>query len=622
MNRTRGDVPAGPESGGRIGVIRRMVLVCVVLLASRLIVLQVIRHTELAEKSRDLRMRQEAVPARRGDILDRHGEVLARNQTVFELYADGHHLNDYNLAVASLSRVLGRPGAEIRREHTREQLLAHYRDHVARALKALLGELCDEETVTAVRDADSGVITVARHLEAPERDRIETGLEAASVRGLYFRETQRRSYPSPRRLGHVLGYLDASGKAREGIEATMDAELRGQDGQRWIERDNRGREIAAFRQEITPCRDGLTVQLTIDMGLQCIVENLLDAAMPKLQAAKVSVILQDPRDGSILALANRPSFDLTTRRGGLRNIAVSDRYEPGSTFKIVVAGAALDLSLADPESEVFCHYGELREPGVRIRDIGQYGNLSLAGILAKSSNVGIYKIARRLSSDQLYDYIEDFGFGTRTGIPLTAETSGAIHPPEEWTAASLSRIAMGYEVSVSALQMVNAMSAVANGGELWRPRLVAALRQAHDTSIRELPPESMGRVLSPQSAGALADMLTGATGPSGSGHRAAVPGYQVAGKTGTAELYSEQAKGYVTGSVIASFAGFLPASSPRLCGIVVIHDPSVAPADRFGGALAAPLFAEIARRAAAYLSLLPDEAKHKSATADEPAPLN
>ena len=365
--------------------------------------------------------------------------------------------------------------------------------------------------------------------------------------------------------------------------------------------------------------DGATIKLTIDMGLQCMVEEVLDRAMERLHPAKISVILQDPRDGAILALANRPSFDLASRRGVTRNTAVSDRYEPGSTFKIVVAGAALNLGLANPESEVFCHYGELREPGVVVRDQGRYGNLSLAGVMAKSSNIGIYKIARRMTPDQIHESIGAFGFGQRTGIELTAETAGQVHPPEEWKTSSLSHVAMGYEVGVSALQMLNAMTAVANGGELLRPRIVAAVVGPDGRVIRETSREVIGRALSSQAAGALAEMLTGAAGPAGSGHLAAVPGYEVAGKTGTAQRYSDELKDYAEGSVVASFAGFLPASQPRLCGIVVIHDPQVPLGDRFGGTLAAPLFSEIARRAVAHLLIPPDGPEPIPAPSPAPA---
>ena len=601
--RTRVEVMGDAGATGRIETIRVVLLVISVLLASRLVVLQVVRHDELAEKSRAFRMRKEVVPARRGTIVDRRGEVVVRNQTVYDLYADGHHLADHNLAVACLSQAWGRSGAEIRSELSREQILVRYRQHVAETLVRLLGK---PELANEVLTESEAMIILARGLELSERDRIETGLEAASARGVYFRETQRRFYPSPLRLGHVLGYLDGSGKGREGIEAIFDSELRGMDGDRWIERDSRGREITAFRQEKQPVVDGATIQLTIDMGLQCIVEGLLDRTMERLQPAKLSVIVQDPRDGSILALANRPSFDLSTRRGALRNVAVSDRYEPGSTFKIVIAGAALNLGVADPESEVFCHYGKLQEGGVVVRDQGRYANLSLTGVLAKSSNIGIYQIARRMTPFQIDDYIRGFGFGQRTGIELTAETPGEIHPPSEWNLTSMSRIAMGYEVGVSALQMVNAMSAVANGGELLRPRIVAAVLAPDGALIRQSSRQVLRRVLTQPSAGALAEMLTTAAGPGGSGHLAAVPGYLVAGKTGTAERYSEELKDYAPGSVVASFAGFLPVTQPRLCIIVVIHDPQTAPADRFGGTLAAPLFAEIARCATVYFGIPPD----------------
>ena len=617
------DQAADDGAPGRIDAIRIVMLVLFVLLASRLVVLQVVRHEELAERSRSFRMRKEEVAPRRGAILDRRGEVLARNQTVYDLYADGHHLGDHNLAVACLSQAWGRSATEIRRELSREQLLTRYRQHLAETVVRLLGK---PELADAILAKSEALITLARGLEPGERDRIATGLEAAAARGIYFRETERRFYPSPLRLGHILGYLDGTGKGMEGVEAVLDAQLRGTPGERWIERDSRGREITAFRQDLRAVVDGSTIQLTIDMGLQCIVEDILDGATERLRPAKITVILQDPRDGSILALANRPSFDLSTRRGALRNVAVTDRYEPGSTFKIVVAAAALDLGLADPESEVFCHYGELREPGFVVRDKGQYGNLSLTGVIAKSSNVGIYKIARRLTPDQVHDYIGAFGFGQRTGIELTAETPGEVHPPGEWSVTSLSRIAMGYQVGVSALQMANAMSTVANGGELLQPRIVAAILGPNGIAVRRTSREFVGRAISSQSAGALAEMLTAAASPGGSGHLAIVPGYQVAGKTGTADRYSEEIKGYADGSVVASFVGFLPAANPRLCGLVVIHDPQVPAADRFGGVIAAPLFAEIARRAVAYLNIPPDGPdpipnQPKSPTADE-IPLN
>ena len=350
------------------------------------------------------------------------------------------------------------------------------------------------------------------------------------------------------------------------------------------------------------------------MGLQMIVERTLDRAVAQYSPEKVMIILMDPFSGEILAMGNRPHFNLATRTGDTRNRAIADRYEPGSTFKLITLSAAYDAGVVGEREIIFCHNGFFQDGrSIKLHDHHPYGDLTPVEILVKSSNIGAYKLAKRVGAKRLYEYEKAFGFGTRTGIKLTAETSGSLINPasKHWSPPTLSRVAMGYSVDMSALQMLNSVCTIANGGLLMEPHIVRRVTTAEGGLLEDFVPKPLRRVISEESAAKVRRAMLGVTRDGGTATRAALEGFSVAGKTGTAEKYDKVRKRYYDSRYIVSFTGFLPAENPRIAGIVVVDDPNVKDGPTYGGTVAAPLFKEIAERAMRHYGIEPSIVRRK-----------
>jgi cell division protein FtsI (penicillin-binding protein 3) len=357
------------------------------------------------------------------------------------------------------------------------------------------------------------------------------------------------------------------------------------------------------------------VHLTIHIELQDIVEEALQRVVSLHSPEKATAIFMDPFTGEILAMANYPDFNLETREGNRRNFAIADRYEPGSTFKVISLAACYDSGVVDPEDEINCEWGHYYDEVLRfpLGDHHPYGMLTSGMVLAKSSNIGIYKMVRELGKHALHSYIRDFGFGSSTGIALTGEVAGLVHKPDSpnWSKTSLSRVGIGYEVDVTPLQMLNAMCAVANGGVLMQPQIVKKITDAYGEPSYELAPHKVRRVISEETADHLREAMLLVTGEDGTGKLAAVEGYPTAGKTGTARKpKKDRSQGYHDGRYVASFMGFLPAENPRLAGIVIVDDPVGKDSEgqnlsRYGGSVAGPVFREIAEKAMKYMEIQP-----------------
>ena len=359
---------------------------------------------------------------------------------------------------------------------------------------------------------------------------------------------------------------------------------------------------------LLPPRAGLNVQLTLDMGLQSIVEEELDACLKEFESVRGTVILMDPKTGDILAMASRPHFDLNQRRDVAENgfnYAVQAIYEPGSTYKVVATAGVLNEGLARPQTSVFCHNGFYQEGAIRVPDHHPYGNLTLEGVLVKSSNIGAYKFARQLGANRFFDYAHRWGFGTKTGIMLSGESSGICRNTQN--AVDFSRASYGYALNVTPLQMACAYAVIAGDGRLLKPRIVKSLVANDGTVIETYKPETVAQVIKPGVASQMRDALAKVTETGGTATLAAVPGYKVAGKTGTAVKHNPNGRGYLNGRYTVSFAGMLPAQDPAFVGIVVIDDPLTNKVKRYGGTIAAPAFGRIGARAAAYLNLPPTE---------------
>jgi len=559
----------------------------------RLIYLQAIKHDEYAGLAAEKHVYKQIIHAERGMILDTNNEVLAHNVPVETVVADATHINNWQATVDLVSKELDIPS-----EQLAEKL-----------------------------SSDRRYIVVKREVPAARANALCEKLRAANLRGIYFEHDATRLYPNGSMLCHVIGFTDFDHHGIQGVEASMEEYLHGQDGYRFIEHNRAGQEIVPYRGQERAPRDGYQVHLTVDLGLQSIVEDEIDAAVKEYSPQKATIILMRPQTGEILAMANRPDFDLNLRSDAkpeqMKNRAIIDMMEPGSTFKIVAAAAALNERKVQPQSELFCENGLWNFGGAPLHDHRAFSYLSVRDILIKSSNIGAAKLALSVGEEKFYEYIRRFGFGERTGIELPGEINGLIRPPQSWSKISITRIPMGHEVGVTLLQMTAAMATIANDGKLIMPRVVKSITTSDGKVISLLSPGVLRQVISAETAREIADALRGVVSDQGTAAAAAVPGFTIAGKTGTAQKVDPRG-GYEHGKYVVSFVGYLPAEHPEFVGLVTLDDAHTKdPHLNYGGLVAGPIFSRVAEKAARYLDLEPHEEIRKAIPVqrvEKPAP--
>ncbi len=423
--------------------------------------------------------------------------------------------------------------------------------------------------------------------------------------GVFLKDEYVRSYPLGASMCHVLGYVNLDRCGSAGIEQVWDERMRGVKGFISGERDGRRSEIYDRRSVDIKPRRGSDIQLTIDQSVQYIVERALDKAVRENDALAAWAIVERVKTGEIIAMANLPAFDPNNfRQAGpeqTRNRCIADVYEPGSTFKIMIVASAIDAGVVAPSHIFDCENGTWIYEKRPLRDYHPYGNLSVADIIKKSSNIGAAKIALLLGDKRIYDQLRLFGIGRPTGIKLPGEEGGILRTVNSWTKLSPTRIAMGHEVAVTALQMVNATAAIANGGVLMRPYILKRALCPDGVVLFEEMPTVVSRPIRPETAEIMKGLLVRTTEEGGTARRAAVPGYTVGGKTGTSQkLVGGRYSDFLN---IASFVGFLPAEDPELAIIVVVDEPKKNA--RTGGAVAGPVFSEIAEQAVRRLNIRP-----------------
>ena len=547
----------------------------------RLIDLQMIKHDEYAGLAAEKHVYKQPIFAERGAIFDANNEVLAHNVPVETVIADATHLNNAAAAVDLVSDELKIPAREL----------------------------------TEKLSGDRRYIVIKREVPETIADSLRQKLRAQNLRGIYFEHDATRIYPNGPMLCHVIGFTDFEHRGVQGVEASMEQYLHGQDGYRYIEHNRAGQEIVLYRGQERAPRNGYQIHLTVDLNLQNIVENEIDAAMRQYSPKKATIILMRPQTGEILAMANRPTFDLNLRSDAkpeqMKNRAIIDMMEPGSTFKIVVAAAALNEHKVGLDSTIFCENGVWNFGGTALHDHAAFSDLSVKDILVKSSNIGAAKLAVSLGDQKFYEYIRRFGFGERTGIELPGEIPGLIRPPQSWSKISITHIPMGHEIGVTPLQMTVAMATIANDGKLMTPRIVKSITTSDGKTISTLSPIALRQVISPQTAKQIGEALRGVVSDRGTAAAAAVPGFIIAGKTGTAEKVDPHG-GYDKGKYVVSFSGFLPADHPEFVGLVVLDDAQTKPEQNYGGTVAGPIFSRIAEKAARYLDLEPHEEIRKA----------
>ena len=469
---------------------------------------------------------------------------------------------------------------------------------VARLLGGVLGVSPDEmETRLA---SSRSFVWIARKLPPETVARIQ----ALNLRGIYFQPEDQRFYPKRDLAASVLGYVDIDEKGLGGIEYALDGRIRSKPGRMMILADAKSRWYDS--SDKTPDA-GSSVVLTVDENIQFMAERELAAAIQQTGAQAGTVIVQDPSNGQILAMANWPTFNpnapADSKPESRQNRAIADLYEPGSVFKIVTLSAAIDQGLTNPDEVVDCQMGAIYIAGHRIRDHKPYGLLTVSQVLANSSDVGAIKIGLRLGAPKFYDYIRSYGFGTLTDVDLPGENRGLLRRVENWTPVSVGSISMGQEVGVTPLQMVDAMSVIANGGLLYRPHVVRALRTGAGNLIPADPDPAPKRVVRETTAATMRSMLEGVV-LNGTGTLARLDGYTAAGKTGTAQKIDPATGRYSPTQLIASFVGFAPVNNPALTILVQLDSPSMG--SHMGGAVAAPVFKRVAEQALAYLNVAQD----------------
>lgn len=420
-----------------------------------------------------------------------------------------------------------------------------------------------------------------------------TNLAALKLPGMIFEDASARRYPHGPSACQVVGFANLEGVGNAGIEKRMDDLLKGRPGLRISEQDGKHREIYTRRgTEIEP-QDGADVYLTLDLNVQFLVERALDEAMRANQAKRAWCLVERVRTGEILAMASRPNFDPNDYRNAdsnaIKNLVISHMYEPGSTFKLATVASALDAGTVTPDQIFDCENGKWLFHGKILHDYHPAGRLSVADIIKKSSNIGAAKIALTLGEEKLETYVRAFGFGRRLGIDLPGEEPGILRTRDLWTPLSISRIPMGHEVSVTALQLLNALCCIANDGHLMRPYVIARVEDVKGRILRHTEPLQIGQPVREDTARLMSKLLIRATEPGGTATKACVPGYTVAGKTGTAVKFVNGT--YDSRYNVASFAGFLPAEKPEIGIMVIVDEPQPL---HTGGLIAAPVFAQIA----------------------------
>jgi cell division protein FtsI (penicillin-binding protein 3) len=548
----------------------------------RLVYLQMIMHDEYAGIAAKQNGYKQTIFAERGKILAANNEVLAHNVPVQTVVADASLLTNVEATAAV----------------------------VADELQLPLGE------VTERLRSDRRYIVLKREVPEAVAEQLRVRLCEQSLRGVRFEHDATRNYPNGSMLCHVIGFTNSEHLGVDGVEASMEEYLHGQDGYRYIEHNRAGQELVPYRGQERAPRDGYQIHLTVDLNLQNIVENEIDAAVCEYRPKKATIILMRPQTGEILAMANRPNFDLNERSKEkpeeMKNRAIVDMMEPGSTFKIVAVAAALNEHKVQPDSTIFCENGLWNFGGSALHDHRPFGELSVKDILVKSSNIGAAKLALSVGEQKFYEYIRSFGFGERTGVELPGEINGLIRPPRAWSKISITRIPMGHEIGVTPLQMTAAMATIANGGKLMTPRIVKSITTADGQTISTLSPIALRQVISPETARQIGAALRGVVSDRGTAAAAAIPGFTIAGKTGTAQRVDPRG-GYEQGHYVVSFIGYLPADRPEFVGLVVLDDAQTSkPELNYGGLVAGPIFARIAEKAARYLDLEPHEEIRKA----------
>jgi cell division protein FtsI (penicillin-binding protein 3) len=573
----RRDVP-GPGSDWR-RTMRARIVVCAVVFAAwtaaieaRLVYLQVYEHSTMQALANRQQLKTMKLPPRRGEIFDRNGRVLAYSVDADTIAADPTEVKDPATAAAAVCGAILTCGPDLQREMTER-----------------------------LRRQDRQFVYLARQISPPDAARVR----ALELEGIVMLRETKRFYPKRDLAAHVLGFVGTENAGLAGLESRFDTRIRGQEGRLLVQADARQRAMAVREQLLPTAGDAL--ELTIDQYLQHIAERELRTAVEATNAVGGTIIVMQPYTGDVLALANWPTYNPNAFSGAdaetRRNRAVQEIYEPGSTFKIVTASAAIEEGVLGPDDPIDCAPGHITFPGRKpIRDVNRYGVLSFTDVIVKSSNVGAIKAGLQLGPERMVRYMTRFGFGQRLAPDFRGESPGIVWSAPSLDSSALASVSMGYQVSVTPLQMAAAVSAVANGGTLYEPRVVRAF--IHEGRREEAPPRPVRQAITPETAATVTTMMEEVV-VRGTARAARIPGFTVAGKTGTAaKLVNGR---YSKAEYNASFVGFVPSRRPELAIVVVIDTPRRGPGTHYyGGVAAAPVFQRVAAASLRHLGVAPN----------------
>jgi len=551
-------------------------------LVLRLVQIQVLNHGVYAEAARRQHTRERKLPAARGALLDRHGNLLAASLMLESVSVDPRHIPGPEEAARTFSQALGLPYAELR------------------------------DRLAELRRRRVGFVFIKRRLSPEESRR----LRALGKSWIQLTPEVVRYYPKGELAAHLIGGVDFEQRGISGVERALESTVGGKPGVFKAIADVWHRAVQSVEYE--PPQPGATIGLAVDERIQFVAERELAAAARAENCSGGSVVVMNPHTGELLAVASYPGFDPNVPardaeqvRIRFHNHAVSVPFEPGSVFKVVTLSAAFETTGLKPETVINCGNGRIALFGRVVRDHHPYSALPAADVLAKSSNVGAIQIGLKVGEARLYEYVRRFGFGQRTGVPLPAESGGRVRPLASWQKTSLPSVAMGHELSATTLQLARAVAVIANGGMLVQPRLVL-WRRSPDGRLEPEPVAAPVRVLKPETAFLMRRLMEGVV-LHGTGRAARLDGYSAAGKTGTAQIYDSVARRY-THSYNSSFVGFAPVTEPAIVVAVTLNG-----ARRYGGEVAAPVFRKVALEALRVLNVpkdLPDDLPPDPAEAD------
>lgn len=546
----------------RVRIIFAIICIVFISVAVRDFYLQVVHAEWLSQKASRQFKRLIEIKARRGNIFDRNYYSLAVSIDEDSVFAVHSKIKDISGTADTLSSLLS----------------------------------LDRETVLKKISLNREFVWIKRQISKEESER----LRRRKTEGIEFIKESKRFYPQESLASQLLGFTGVDNEGLEGAEKQFDKYIAGKAGIKVItERDAKGKSPFVYEKPVT---DGDNIVLTLDKNIQHIVQSELEKGVKSAEAKNGIAIVVDPENGDILAMANYPDFNPNRRNeyslSTWRNRAISDCFEPGSIFKIVFASAALEEKLVSPETVVDCSPGFIVVGGKTIRDSHAHGILTFSEVIGKSSNVGSIKISQLLGKDKFFDYIKRFGFGEKTGIELQGESSGILRKPEDWSKVSIGSVTIGQEVAATPIQLAMAYSAVANGGMLFKPRIIKQVER-WDGKIKEVFPTVMARrIMSERTSDVLKRILKTVVTEEGTANLANIEEFEVAGKTGTAQKAGPG--GYLKGKYYSSFIGFVPASAPRLVIAVILNEPGK---NHYGGTVSAPIFREIAERSLLYLGV-------------------